>query len=59
VADFLQWAVIEGNVPLISGLGIRGYFIQGAEREPELVYPNREWGYGKLNLNGVFVALRR
>ena len=59
VADFLQWAVIEKNAPLISGLGIRGYFIQGAEREEDLVYPNREWGYGKLNLNGVFVALRR
>lgn len=59
VADFMQWAVIEGNVPLISGLGIRGYFIQGAEREPEMRYPNREWGYGKLNLQGVFDELRR
>lgn len=59
VADFLQWAVIEENAPLISGLGIRGYFIQGAEREEDMVYPNREWGYGKLDLNGVFVALRR
>ncbi len=59
VADFMQWAVIEENAPLISGVGIRGYFIQGAEREPELRYPNREWGYGKLNLNGVFVGLRR
>lgn len=59
VADFLQWAVIEENAPLISGVGIRGYFVQGAEREAEVRYPNREWGYGKLNLNGVFVELRR
>ncbi len=44
VADFMQWAVIEENAPLISGVGIRGYFIQGAAREPELQYPNREWG---------------
>ena len=59
IADFLQWAVIEGNVPLISGLGIRGYFVQGAERDVELRYPNREWGYGRLNLQGVFDELRR
>lgn len=59
VADFMQWAVIEENAPLISGVGIRGYFVQGASREPELRYPNREWGYGKLNLQGVFDELRR
>lgn len=59
VADFMQWAVVEGNVPLISGLGIRGYFVQGAERDLELRYPNREWGYGRLNLQGVFDELRR
>ena len=59
VADFMQWAVIEGNAPLISGLGIRGYFVQGAERDMEMRYPNREWGYGRLNLQGVFDELRR
>ena len=59
VADFMQWAVVEKNVPLISGLGIRGYFVQGAERDLELRYPNREWGYGRLNLQGVFDELRR
>lgn len=59
VADFMEWAVIEGNAPLISGMGIRGYFIQGAERDPEMRYPNREWGYGRLNLQGVFDELRR
>lgn len=59
VADFMQWAVIEENAPLISGVGIRGYFVQGAERDPEVRYPNREWGYGRLNLNGVFIGLRR
>ncbi|MBO5347158.1 MAG: S8 family peptidase [Lachnospiraceae bacterium] len=59
VADFMQWAIIEENAPLISGVGIRGYFVQGAERDPEVRYPNREWGYGRLNLNGVFVGLRR
>lgn len=59
VANFMQWAVIEGNAPLISGLGIRGYFVQGAERDPDMRYPNREWGFGTLSLQGVFNELRR
>lgn len=59
VAAFLQWAVIEENNPLVSGVDIRGYFIQGAERDFALRYPNREWGYGTLQLRGVFDKLRR
>ena len=59
VADFMQWAVVEENAPLISGMGIRGYFVLGADRETDLPYPNREWGYGKLDLQGVFDELRR
>lgn len=59
VADFMQWAIIEENAPLISGTGIRGYFVLGAQRTPDVPYPNREWGYGRLNLQGVFDELRR
>lgn len=59
VAQFLEWAVIEDNAVLISGTGIRGYFVLGARRDLDLPYPNREWGYGKLDLEGVFNELRR
>lgn len=59
VAQFLQWAVIEGNAVLISGTGIRGYFVLGAKRDAEMPYPNREFGYGRLDLQGVFNELRR
>ncbi len=59
VADFMQWAIVEGNAPLISGMGIRGYFVLGAERTSDIRYPSREWGYGTLNLEGVFDELRR
>ncbi len=59
VADFLQWAVIEGNALLVSGIEIKGYFIRGATREEGISYPSKLWGYGKLNLAGVFESLRR
>lgn len=57
VAQFLQWAVVEGNSPLADTGEVRNYFIKGATRKAELNYPNREWGYGSLNVYGVFESL--
>lgn len=58
VAQFLQWAVVEQNTPFAESLEIQSYLILGATRDPNLIYPNREWGYGKLNLVGAFERLR-
>lgn len=58
VAQFMQWAVVEGNSPLAESREVRNYFIQGAVRMPGRTYPNREWGYGALNVLGVFERLR-
>lgn len=56
-AQFFQWAVTEGNRPLILNRELKNYFIRGAKREPDESYPNREWGYGKLDIEGVFDVL--
>lgn len=56
-AQFMQWAVVEGNDPYVYSRDVRNYMIRGAERDTALVYPNREWGYGKLNMEGVFEVL--
>lgn len=53
-AQFMQWAVIEGNEPLAQTNEVRTYFIRGAVRNPELVYPNRQWGFGRLNVARAF-----
>ncbi len=58
VAQFMQWAVVERNSPLASTQEIKNYFIKGAVRMPEVEYPNREWGYGRLNVLGAFEVLR-
>ena len=58
VAQFMQWAVVEGNSPLAESREVRNYFIKGATRMPGLTYPNREWGYGALNVLGAFEKLR-
>lgn len=56
-AQFLQWAVIEGNDTLAQSVEIKAYFIRGAVRSPDLVYPNRSWGYGRLNVARAFEIL--
>lgn len=46
-AQFLEWAITEGNEPLIRNRELKNYFIRGASREMDRVYPSREWGaYG-------------
>ena len=57
VAQFLQWAVVQRNNQIVSSREIRNYFIRGASRSADLTYPNREWGYGRLNVVGTFDAL--
>lgn len=57
VAQFMQWAIVEGNDVSVESREIRNYFIRGASRTYDLVYPNREWGYGRLNMVGTFDAL--
>lgn len=56
-AQFMQWAVVEGNVPLIESRQLKSVFIRGAEREQDVTYPNREWGYGRINIEGAFRVL--
>ena len=56
---FMQWAVVEGRKPLVNGIEIKNYFIRGARREEGRNWPNRELGYGKLDIYEVFEKLRR
>lgn len=54
VAQFLQWAVVERNNQFAESREIKNYLIRGANRNMDTTYPNREWGYGRLNMEGVF-----
>lgn len=46
----LQWGIVDGNRPDMDTLIARNYLTRGASRRASLKYPNREWGYGELNL---------
>ena len=58
IANLLSWGLVEGNDISMSEASLRAYLIRGAKRNPALSYPNREWGYGALDLYQTFLQLR-
>lgn len=53
-AQFMQWAVVEGNSKWVESREIKNYLIRGAVRVPGNAYPSREWGYGQVNIDRTF-----
>ena len=58
VALIMEWAVVRGNVTLSSNTDIKNIIIRGVDRELGRTYPNREWGYGRLDLYQAFEIYR-
>ena len=58
VANLLSWGIVMGNYPTMSEASIKSYLIRGAARNPSLTYPNKEFGYGTLDLLQTFLRLR-
>ncbi len=57
-AIFLNWGIINGNDPYMNSSTIKTYLIRGAKRLPARSYPDREFGYGTLDLYQAFLNLR-
>ena len=57
-ANLLGWGIVEGNYPTMSEASVKSYLIRRAQRNPALTYPNREFGYGTLDLFQTFLRLR-
>lgn len=57
VAQFMQWAEIEENQPLVESREIKSIMIRRAVRDSGSNYPSREWGYGRLRVTGAFDAI--
>jgi len=58
VAMMVEWAIVRGNAPNLDTIGIKNYLIAGTEKNPNLTYPNRDWGFGILNIYNVFRSLQ-
>ena len=58
VADIFSWGFTDKNDENITGVSVKSMLIRGAGRNPAFRYPNREWGYGTLNLYQSFLDFR-
>jgi minor extracellular serine protease Vpr len=62
-ALMMQWGIVRGIDPFLYGQRVKAFLIKGASRDPERIYPNPIWGYGRLNLiktmNLLVVAAQR
>ena len=58
VALMLEWGTVRGNDPGMDTGVIKNHLIRGARRRQNIVYPNRDWGYGILDILKVFENMR-
>lgn len=57
IAMLMEWAVLQGNYTTITGRNINRLLIRGAKRDNNMTYPNPIWGYGLVDVMGVFQSL--
>lgn len=58
VANIYSKQYPAGVYPNIGSDLVKATLIRGANRNPNYTYPNREWGYGTLDLYDSFLSLR-
>lgn len=57
IAMVLEWGVVRGRYTSITGSNIKNLLIRGAYRSEKMEYPNKSWGYGALDVFGLFEKL--
>lgn len=57
-AIILEWGIVRGNNIFMDSQNIKNLLIRGTREVPFLTYPNREWGYGMVDLYNTFITLR-
>lgn len=58
-ALLLEWILFHLGNPSIDSYQIKSLMILGAVRPAGMDYPNREWGYGQLNLYNSLEEMRQ
>lgn len=54
----MEWSAVKMNRPGIDTVEVKNFLILGAKRRENLTYPNRDWGYGIIDLLHSFNILR-
>ena len=53
----MEWGMNRTPSRIFNSEEMKSLFIRGAQRQGDNLYPNREWGYGLLDVYQVFVSL--
>ncbi len=56
-ALLVEWGMKLRSYQYFTTYEVRNYLIRGATQPLNINYPNREWGYGLLNLYNIFSVL--
>lgn len=56
--QFLNWGIVNERDAELRASDIKSYLIRGAIRETGMEYPNRQWGYGRLDVYNSFEMLK-
>ena len=54
MAMIMEWGIVRGNYPSITGTAINHLIIRGARHSEHTTYPNNTWGYGQLDVINMF-----
>ncbi|WP_072985270.1 S8 family peptidase [Clostridium cavendishii] len=57
-ALIFQWGIINGNDTNLYSTKLKTYLIGGTIKREGDIYPNRDFGYGILNMKGIFDNIR-
>ncbi len=57
-AMVLEWGTVRNNSPGMDSLAVKNFLIRGANRRQNLNYPNRDWGFGIIDILNAFDFLR-
>lgn len=57
-ALLMEWVARQPGIHGMNSIEIRNMIVLGANQREGMEYPNREWGYGTLNLYQSLDILR-
>lgn len=57
MALLMEYGILRGRATDLDGVAAGNLLIQGADRKLQLTYPNRDWGYGSLDVYNSFLYL--
>ena len=58
VALMIEWGIVRGNYSTITGTAIKNSLIQSADRDEQRSYPDKAFGWGRMNVYKTFEDFR-